>query len=221
MGGITAVVGAIAAVRTKLKLAREDAKKANLERHFGDIALSLGEVEEIAEKIVDNGNLDHLNQFITEMGKTQDAARNIHDLSEEINKITWKIGSGFELSETDKDALKQSIESIVQESVSLVEQSNYTATVSVQALFGTDSTVGAELIGGFNAMYAQINGEVEALGKQLGDAYSTALEDGVIDMDEAKIIKDVYKRQILDLEYQKLCCKSWKKNWMGLKIRML
>ena len=194
VGGITAVVGAIAAVRTKLKLAREDAKKANLERHFGDIALSLGEVEEIAKKIVDNGNLDHLNRFISEMGKTQDAARNIHNLSEEINKITWKIGAGFELSETDKNALKQSIESMVQESISLIDQSNYTATVSVQALFGTDSAVGEELIGGFNAMYAQINGEVEALGKQLGDAYSTALEDGVIDMDEAKLINELQGR---------------------------
>lgn len=191
VGGMAALVGVISAVRTKLKLAREDAKKANLERHFGEIALSMGEVEEIAEKIVDNGNLDHLNQFITEMGKTQDAARNIHNLSEEINKITWKVGTGFELSETDKDTLKESIESMAQESISLVEQSNYTATVSVQALFGTDSEAGRELITGFNAMYAQINGEVETLGRQLGDAYSTALEDGVIDMDEAKIISEL------------------------------
>ena len=191
VGGMAALVGVISAVRTKLKLAREDAKKANLERHFGEIALSMGEGEEIAEKIVDNGNLDHLNQFITEMGKTQDAARNIHNLSEEINKITWKVGTGFELSETDKDTLKESIESMAQESISLVEQSNYTATVSVQALFGTDSEAGRELITGFNAMYAQINGEVETLGRQLGDAYSTALEDGVIDMDEAKIISEL------------------------------
>lgn len=194
VGGVAALVGVISAVRTKLKLAREDAKKANLERHFGDIALSLGEVEEIAEKIVDNGNLEYLNRFMSEMGKTQDAARNIRSLSEEINKITWKVGTGFELSETDKDALKQSIESMVQESISLVEQSGYTATVSVQALFGTDSKAGEELISGFNAMYAQINGEVETLGRQLGDAYSTALEDGVIDMDEARIINELQGR---------------------------
>jgi TP901 family phage tail tape measure protein len=191
VSGVAALVGVISAVRTKLKLAREDAKKANLERHFGEIALSMGEVEEIAEKIVDNGNLDHLNQFITEMGKTQDAARNIHNLSEEINKITWKVGTGFELNETDKDTLKESIESMVQESISLVEQSNYTATVSVQALFGADSEVGRELITGFDAMYAQINDEVETLGRQLGDAYSTALEDGVIDMDEARVIDEL------------------------------
>lgn len=191
VSGVAALVGAILAVRTKLKLAREDAKKANLERHFGEIALSMGEVEEIAEKIVDNGNLDHLNQFITEMGKIQDATRNIHNLSEEINKITWKVGTGFELNETDKDTLKESIESMVQESLSLVEQSNYTTMVSVQALFGTDSEVGSGLITGFNAMYAQINDEVETLGRQLGDAYSTALEDGVIDMDEAKIISEL------------------------------
>ena len=194
VGGVAALVGVISAVRTKLKLAREDAKKANLERHFGDIALSLGEVEEIAEKIVDNGNLEHLNRFMSEMGKTQDAARNIRSLSEEINKITWKVGTGFELSETDKDTLKQSIESMVQESISLVEQSSYTATVSVQALFGTDSKAGRELITGFNAMYAQINGEVETLGRQLGDAYSTALEDGVIDMDESRIINELQGR---------------------------
>lgn len=194
VSGIAALAGAITAVRTKLKLAREEAKKANLEGHFGKIALSLGEVEEIAKKIVDNGNLETLNRFIEEMGKTQDAARNIRNLSEEINKITWKVEAGFELSEMDKDALKSSIDSMVQESISLIEQSNYTATVSIQALFGTDSSVGSKLIGNFNAMYAQINREVEMLGKQLGDAYSTALEDGVIDMDEAKIINELQGR---------------------------
>ena len=43
----------------------------------------------------------------------------------------------------------------------------YTAQLSVQVLFGTESSAGAELIQEFDAMYASINEEVQELGGSL------------------------------------------------------
>jgi len=49
--------------------------------------------------------------------------------------------------------------------------------------------MGSELISGFHSMYSSINGEVSELGRQLGDAYRQAMEDNIIDVDEAKLIQ--------------------------------
>lgn len=191
VAGGAALAGVIAGVITKYKLWREEEKKSNLNKHFGEIALSMDELEDAARQIVNNGNLDRVNQALEEMEKTEDSAKSIRNLSQEINKMVWKIGTGFELNESDQESLKASIDSMVTEAVSLVEQANYTATISVQALFGTDSQQGQEIIAGFNAMYSQIDTEVSELGRQLGEAYSKAMEDGVIDLDEANVINEL------------------------------
>ena len=191
IAGVTALVGAIAAVQTKLKLIREEEKQSSLSQHFGEIALSMDEMEEAARQIVDNGNLERVNLAMEEMEKASDAAKNVKNLSDEINKMVWKVGAGFELTETDKASLKASIDNMVAEAQNLVQQSNYTATISVQALFGTDSEEGQAIIAGFDSMYSQIDTEVSELGRQLGEAYSNAIEDGVIDLDEANMINEL------------------------------
>ena len=40
-------------------------------------------------------------------------------------------------------------------------------------------------------MYANIHEEVSSLGQQLGDAYRKAMEDGIIDVDEARTIQEL------------------------------
>lgn len=191
VAGAAALVGVVAAVQTKLKLIREEEKQSSLSQHFGEIALSMDEMEEAARQIVDNGNLERVNLAMEEMEKASDAAKNVRNLSEEINKMVWKVGAGFELTETDKASLKASIDNMVAEAQNLVQQSNYTATISVQALFGTDSEEGQAIIAGFDSMYSQIDTEVSELGRQLGEAYSNAIEDGVIDLDEANMINEL------------------------------
>ena len=74
----------------------------------------------------------------------------------------------FGLNEGDQEEYKSAIEAMIQSSVDTVMESQYTAQLSVQVLFGTESSVGAELIQAFDAMYASINEEVQELGRQLG-----------------------------------------------------
>lgn len=191
IAGASVAAGAVAAVSSQLKKTWEEAKKNRLDEEFGNISLSLEELDEAARQIIDNGNIDRVKQFLEEMNEVSEIAGNIQEAASVINKSVWKIGSGFEFSEEDKENLKQSIDLMVGETRELLNQSNYAATIGVQALFGTDSEAGQEIIAGFNAMYSGINQEVESLGKQLGDAYSKAIEDGAIDIDEANIINEL------------------------------
>lgn len=190
--GVAAIAGgAIMGVATKVKMANAELKKQNLANHFGDISLSLGELKDTAEQIVGEDVLNQLGKALEEVGKVSDIADDITASSEAINKLTWKVGMGLQLSETEQGQFDDAINSMIENSIALVEQAQYTAHLNVNALFGEGDETGQELIAGFDAMYQSINGDIAALGKQLGEAYNGAMEDGVIDTDEAKLIQEL------------------------------
>ncbi|MDE6929382.1 MAG: phage tail tape measure protein, partial [Lachnospiraceae bacterium] len=186
-------VGGIVGISTAIKKANRDAAGANLARHFGKISLSMEELDETAKAIVANKNMEKASQAIEELGKIKELSEDFFEADKNLDRLNWKIGMGFELSEGDQQEYADAIDSMVRGSIDIVEQAQYTATISVQALFG-ESQVGNSLITGFNEVYEELNAELAALGKELGDVYSAALEDGVIDIDEAETIQEIQKK---------------------------
>lgn len=189
-----AAVGGIAAISTAAIEHDKKLRKADLAKRFGSITLSMEELDEAARMIVDNGSMDKIGESMEALEKVKDLAEDFEDANKDLERLNWKIGMGFDLSESDRQDYGAAIERMVQGSIDLVEQSQFTAQVSVQALFGTDSEAGNELIGGFNSMYASINAEVADLGRQLGEVYSSAVEDGVIDVDEMAAVQELQQK---------------------------
>lgn len=193
--GIAALAGgAIAGVAAKVKVANTELKKQNLEKHFGNISLSLGELEDAAQQIIGTKTLDELAKAMEEVGKVSDLSDDINSSANAIDKLTWKIGMGLKLSETEQGQFDKEINSMIDNSIALVEQAQYTARLNVNALFGEGDETGSGLIAGFDAMYQSINTEVADLGKRLGNAYNNAMEDGIIDTDEAKLIQELQEQ---------------------------
>lgn len=193
--GIAALAGGVmAGVSTKMKIAHAEMKKQNLADHFGDINLSLSELKDTAEQIIGKHIINELSLAMGELEKVSDIAKDLNNSSTTLNKLTWKVGMGLELNDSDKDSLKSAIDNMVESSINLVEQAQYTAHVNVKALFGDGSETGQELIEGFDSMYAGINTEVTILGRQLGDAYTEAMKDGIIDVPEAEIIQQLQEK---------------------------
>lgn len=186
--------GAIAGITAAVRENNRRLKKEDLDKRFGTIRLSMEQLDQTAKQIIDNGNMKKVGLAVSELGKVGDLADEFEEASKELDKLSWKVGVGIELDMEDKEMYSSSIDQMVKNSIAVVEQARYTATISVQALFGTDSEAGNELIAGFDQMYKDINDEVGALGLQLGSAYSHAIEDGVIDIDEAKTIQELQKK---------------------------
>lgn len=194
LGGIALAGGAIIGVSTKIKMANAEIKKQNLAEHFGDISLSLGELQDAAGQIIGDETLKKLNSAMNELEKVSDIAGKISENSETINKLTWKVGMGLLLDDDDQGDLKNALNGMIENAVDLVEQAQFTAHVNVNTLFGEGDATGQELITGFDEMYNGINNQVSELGRQLGEAYNNAMEDGVIDVDEAKLIQELQSK---------------------------
>lgn len=190
--GLAALAGgAVVGVATKIKMANAELKKQKLADSFGDITLSLGELQEAAKQILGEEDLRQLSAALEEIGKVSDISDNINNSSAAIRKLTWKVNMGLTLDETDNGEFEDAINGMIENSIDLVEQAQYTARLNVNALFGEDDETGQQLIAGFDAMYSDINREVAELGRRLGDAYNSAMEDGVIDTDEVKLIQEL------------------------------
>ncbi len=187
-------VGGIAAVATAVHENYRKIRKDDLDKRFGSITLSMEELDETARMIVDNGNMDKVAESMEALGKVKELSESFEEANKDLERLNWKIGMGFDLSEADQQDYGAAIEQMVQNAVDLVQQSQFTAQVSVQALFGSESEAGNDLIAGFDSMYASINGEVSDLGRQLGEVYSSAVEDGVIDVDEMSVIQELQQK---------------------------
>lgn len=163
----------------------------NLAKHFGELTLSLEDLKNVSKDILGAEIFESLSAQAEELGKVENIAQKVSDASKKIERITWKLGAGFTLTETDSADLKNSVDTMVEQSLAAVEQAKYTAHVSVAALFGEGDADGEEILNVLNNMYDHTSGKVQELGEQLGKAYSDAMEDGVIDVDEAKLIREL------------------------------
>lgn len=189
VAGVAAVTGAVVGLSVQTQMAAEKMKKADLASRFGDIALSVTELKTASKQIVGEKDLDRLANALDEIGKVSDIADDLKSASEVIDRLTWKVGMNLELTSTDKESFESSINSIIDNSLDMVEQAQYAAKVNVSAMFG-NSEAGEEILTGFDSMYQGIRDQVAEEGRKLGEIYNKAMEDGIIDTDEAKLISE-------------------------------
>lgn len=186
----TLAVGGITAVTASFQAYTNWAKQKDLEKHFGSVSLSMQEVEDIADKIVANGNMSKIRSSLEEFSKVDTIKKNIDEAKSSIDKFDWKIDMGFKLSAEDNNDYKKSIESYISEVQSYVEQRHYSMNISAQMIFG-DSKEGKEITKTLNTFYSSQETELKKCGEDLQSVINKAFEDGLLDLDEQKKIEEL------------------------------
>ncbi len=194
LGGAALIAGGTVAAATATRISNMRKQSRSLKEHFGDVQLSLEDLSEAAESIIGKQTFERFAASVTQMDKVKELQDDLNDTGDTIDRLVWKVQAGIELSEADQTSLQTSIDSLVKNSQEYINEKQYSLNLSVNALFGNESTAGDEIIGSMNGFYDDLNEEVASLGKELGDVYSKALEDGVIDIDEANTIQNLKER---------------------------
>lgn len=179
-------IGSIVGVGVAIKQHNEKLRKEDLAQRFGDITLSMEELDQTAKMILDNGNLKSLTLAASEIERVKELSKSFNNAGDNVEMLTWKVSIGLELDESDMESYKSSVEEMIKGSIDIVEQAQYTSNISVKALFGNESKIGNDLINGFNGTYNSINEELKVLGKKIGDTYSEAIVNGVVNPKKMK-----------------------------------
>lgn len=188
--GIGGVAAVITGIGTSVKKAANDAKKANLDEHFGDIALSLSDLQETAAHIVQSEALDKVRESVVAMDEAESIADSIKDTTEALNKMNWKISMGMELGEVEKDEYRNQIESYISSTQEYLTQKQYAVNIAVGVLTD-DDLEGNDIVSKVNQFYAGKQAELQKLGTDLNNAITEAFNDGLLDMDEVKKITEL------------------------------
>lgn len=198
--GIAGVVGVIAGIGTAVKKSAAEAKRANLQAHFGSISLSMSELKKTASAIVSSGSLTQVTKSLEEFEKLDGIQDTISDLSDEIARANWEVSIGIDMSKEDAEAYKSNIASYIEECQSFVQQQQYAMNLAVGVLTDDDME-GNNIVDQLNDFYSGKQNELAALGTELNNAITDAFQDGLLDMDEAKRIAEI-QAQMAEIQAQ-------------------
>ena len=186
-------VGGIAAISMGFKAYYDWSTKKSLDKHFGNIALSMAEIEQAADKIVTGGNLSKFKTSLDEFKKLDTINDSIESTVSNIEKYNWKVEMGFKLSVEDNEDYKKNIDNYISEVQDYITQKHYTATMSASMIFG-DSAESEELTQSLNNFYTSQEQELAQCGKELQEVVNDAFEDGLLDFKEQEKIQELQKK---------------------------
>ena len=166
---------------------------------FGDITLSAEDLEEVATRIVDNGTLDDLKTAISAWDDLDTIQDDIDEAVKTLNKLNWKVSIGMELSESEQTEYKQAIQDYITNSQDYIEQQQLAVLMSIDLLID-DADTKARMSATATQFYTSAQGELDKLGKDLNDCVTTAWEDGLLEIDEAKEIQEIRSQMATVME---------------------
>lgn len=200
---ITAVglaIGGAAGLSYYIKKCKEEAVKANLSEHFGNITMSLEDLKEVASYILQNQSLGKLGEALSSMDNVKDIAKKLNDTVEDLNKLNWKVSIGMQLTDDEKESYMSSITDYINQTQDLLVQKQYALNLNLE-IFTDDNEQGQAIRDRVNQFYSNNYAELQNLGTQLNEAVNKAFEDGLLDIDEVKEITQLQK-QMADIKNQ-------------------
>ena len=201
MGGLTALAAGIIGVSVAIDTYKAKEGKKDLAKRFGDMRLSLKELNDVAMEIVGRKTFERLSQASKQLSAVAQYGKDIDKTAESIKKLQLRLSVSSEFNAEDAEKLGTELEQLASGVSNLVSEQQIAMHFSIRGLFGEDSETGESLIKQFDGMYTSVRGDVERIGKQLGDEYKKAMEDGIITPIEQETINTL-TQQILDLKEQ-------------------
>lgn len=168
----------------QLRYEFERAVNSNIADHFGDVKLTMEEIQSIAKKTLLGDMADEMSTFVK---ATESASANIKTMqsaADALDRANWKVGLGLKLDETEIEEFSTAIESYIASAEKYVEDKHYEFTAAVKLLIDTSNGAGKSLLEGGNSFYSQLKEQIEGLGSQISKSVNIALKDGVITLDE-------------------------------------
>lgn len=190
---IGATAGAIAMIAKSIGDAKQKLVSADLASRFGDISLSLEELDEIAAGIIKNDNMSQIAESLKLTENINSITNTIDEAVEEINKYNWKIGIGLELTENEIEQYKEHIANFINESKNLALENRYKAEINMD-LFTDGSIEGNAIQEKMKEFYDNNYEKISSIGEDFQRDFNAAFSDGLLDFDVTEVVNNYMKK---------------------------
>ena len=194
-GGIAlTAAGILAGVGVAFLKIRDDAIKADIAAHFGNVKLSAEEVEDVAKRLTTTDWTIKLELYSNAKEELDGTFENLETAKATLEKETWKVRVGMELSGSDREGYISAIDNYVRSAIATVEQASYTAQISIDAVLAPGTTANTWVTQFSQAFYSESNAELTKLGNELAETVDKALGDNLLTDEELININDLQSR---------------------------
>lgn len=190
MGLVSAIGLAVAAIQSYRKH-EQSLVDQSLANHFGNIALSMEDIQKIAEHIVSTDSLGGVKEALEAFEDLDSISATIEEAVSEINKMNWKVSIGMELEPDEQESYKAAIDEYVKAAEDYALQSQYAVSLNLSTVFDSDNPDGQNIADKVNSFYADCYSEMTELGKELSSAVNEAFSDNILDPDEIVSISEI------------------------------
>lgn len=184
--GIVVAIGLLVGALVKLKIQEREAIDNSLADHFGDLSLSLTEVEEVARRLVEDDNLRKIKQALEEYEELDNIGKSIDETAESLQKLNWKVDIGLGLTKDERKDYKRQIKEFINDSKDYLTQSQYAANLNLSNYFEPDSDTMAKV----NQFFEDSRTDLTDQAKELKKAVNEAFSDHLLAPDEAQVISE-------------------------------
>lgn len=193
----------------ELKEKFKQACSKDVRDHFGDITLSLEDMQKAAQNIVYGKTFDKFTRFDSAAKTSADSIDNLAASREKLNRMTWKASLGVAASDEDKQAILETVDTYISDAKTAIENKHYEISAAIDILIDPENEQNGALQKQTNAYYQNLQNRIDSLGEQYKAKYKLFLEnDGVIDPTEgetlAKIQESITKitNKVSEAEYE-------------------
>lgn len=198
VAGITlaasAAIAGYNAIKGAIDNANEKMAQSNLENHFGNIQLSLNEIDQLATTIIGEDTMMKVDALNEAMQQSETSLGNITDSLTDVEKNAWKINVGYSMDKDDYQSYATQLDTYTKNVEQYASDRGYEVHVSASLLFGDGSKQDTDISNTFKDAQQQLDTLGNELHDYLYNETNGALLDGIIDIDENKVVEEYQKK---------------------------
>lgn len=197
--GITAAIAGLTSAIAAYKQHERALIDNSLETHFGNLALSMKELQKVAEYITATDNLGKLKEAMSAFGDLDQYKQTIDDTVDSLNRMNWMVSIGMELDADDQESYKQAIQDYVDAAQNYAIQGRYAVSLNLSAVFDMDDLEQSNIVSQIDLFYSDKYDQLQELGTKLNEVITEAFNDGLLEIDEVEKIRQI-QQQMADIQ---------------------
>lgn len=185
--GAAAAVAAITAVGLAVKKYNDIQIEDSLSTHFGNVELDDSQIEDFASRVIDAQWLVNINAAIGHFENAEEFNQQAEEALAANDALEWKARVGIQLTEDEQSSYMQNIETFKENIEQALTEQTLAAEMTVNE-FDIKMADGSSLGSQIEKWAEEDLGQMQYLSSGLTNLVQTALEDGIIDVDEQAAI---------------------------------
>lgn len=162
----------------------EKAAFKNLKNHFGDMSLSMSEIERLSNQIVFGDKLKSFEDFANATEISEANLTSIENTAKSLDKWNFRASLGVKFDNDERLGIDSSIKEYISLAEEYVKNKHYEFNLAIKLLMGEEENITENS----NPYFLGLEEKIRDLGSKLSSKVNIALEDGVITLNEQEEI---------------------------------